>query len=236
LAARRRGQAWPFLLATLAIVVSLGVDLFRTTGPAHWDKNFAGRVLAAFALLATAMMVRDRLTCRADRRIGRTLLHRVSRSTAASVPTMLGPARMASMISALTLEAALAVTLLLVHHGWLAWTFPLAFAAASGCVVVGVRHAATRATVAVDPVSLTIDERLRSDDAFGATFPLFFLLLVFGGSTTSTLGPGWLEHAWKVGAFLVFGLWVWGMTSGPWRARSALPGSWLAQALSWGRP
>ena len=101
-------------------------------------------VLAAYAVFAVDIVVRDQLINRAERRIGATLSHRVSRGTAVSVPMMLGTAGMAFLIVALVLEAAFAVTLLAVGQGWFAWAFLLAFLVACGFVVVGVRQAATR--------------------------------------------------------------------------------------------
>jgi hypothetical protein len=84
-------------------------------------------------------------------------------------------------------------------------------------VVVAVRQAATRATVAADATSLAIDERLRSDEAFAATGPLFFLLLVFPASTIFANSPTWLATMWAVAAVIIAVLRVWGEGRPPWQ-------------------
>jgi hypothetical protein len=150
---------------------------------------------------------------------------------------MLGRARMTFLVVALTLEAGFAVTLLAVGHGWLAWAFPLTFAVACGFVVAGVRQAATRATVATDPVSLTIDERLRSQDTFSATLPLLFLVgVLIAGNTGTTYGPGWLDDAALLGGLLILALRPWSEISGPGQPSAIRLDAVLARAQREVRP
>jgi hypothetical protein len=215
----------------------MGVEMSRISETARLHQTTAGWWLAAYAAFAVAIVLRDQLNNRAERRIGAKLQHRASRSTAVSIPTMLGTARMTFLVAALTLEAGFAVTLLAIGHGWLAWAFPLAFAVACGFVVVGARHAATRATVAIDPVSLTVDERLRSQDAFSATLPLLFLVgVLIAGNTRSAYGPGWLDDAALLGGWVILALRLWGEISGPGHPSAIRLDSFLARAQRRVRP
>jgi hypothetical protein len=84
----------------------------------------------------------------------------------------------------------------------------------------------------MDPVSLTIDERLRSQDAFSATGPLVFLVgVLIAGNTRSAFGPGWLDDAVFLGGMLILALEVWGAISGPGQPSAIQLDSFLAQAL-----
>lgn len=88
-----------------------------------------------------------------------------------------------------------------------------------------VRQAATRATIAVDPVSLAIDERLRSDQAFSAASPLFLLMFAFPASVTGN-AAGRLGVVWSLAGMAVFLLWIWAFVSRPWRSARSEP--WTA--------
>jgi hypothetical protein len=235
LAARRRValRCAPFLVAVLAIVGWPFVDSLRT-GELVRDRTYASWLMVGYALAALIIVAIERLASHAERRIGQTLTQRVSRGAAASVPMMLGRARMSFLVVTLVLEGALAAILLAAGHGWLANVFPVAFAVSCGFVVIGVRHAATRATIALDPTSLAIDERLRSQEAFSATLPLVFLAYVFVGSDPS--GLRWLDLAWGLSAIICLALRLWGELSPPWSAPTTARRSFLAWALSWVRP
>jgi hypothetical protein len=235
--ARRRValRCAPFLVACLAILGWPLVESLRT-GELVADRTYASWLTVGYALFALTIVVSERLASRAERRIGQTLTQRVSRGAPVSVPMMLGRVRMASLVVTLVLEGALAATLLAAGHGWFAKAFPLAFAVSCGLVVIGVRHAATRATIALDPVSLAIDERLRSQDAFSATLPLMFLVYVLLGLSTTTSGLRWLDLAWKLSAVIILALRLWAEFSAPWKAQAKPPGSFIARALTWVRP
>jgi hypothetical protein len=222
LAARRRILLrWlPVLLLPVGVTGVVIVRGFGTAG-SRADVRW---VLASYALLCALMVMIDGRISRAERRIGRTLPHRVSRSTAVNVPTMLGRARTTCLVTTLTAEAGLALVLLWVGAGWLAWTFVAAFTVACGLVAVGMRQSATRATIAVDPFSLTIDERMRSEDAFAAAGPLYVWMFAFPFETVAQAGRSWLFLLWGavfVGTSL---LRVWGVASRPWRPET--PRGW----------
>jgi hypothetical protein len=236
LAARHRVLLWcaPLPVAVLVILGWQFAEWSRTADSVAADRTYATWSMVGYALFALFIVVNGRLASRAERRIGETLTQRVSRGTAASVPMMLGRARMSFLVVTLALEGALAATLLAVGHGWFAKAFPLAFAVSCGFVVIGVRQAASRATIALDPASLAIDERLRSRDAFSATQPLVFLVLVFTGSAKS--GLRWLDLTWGLSVVIICALGLWGELSAPWSAPTKPPGSFLAWALRWVRP
>ena len=69
-------------------------------------------------------------------------------------------------------------------------------------------------TVAVDPVSLAIDERFRSMDAFHVAYPMIFLMPAFpsGGFTHS---PSWLQLVWLIAIVVLCVLFVWAAFKAP---------------------
>jgi hypothetical protein len=229
LALRRRGrlQAVPFLLVALGVIVS---TLFAGAGSARWAETFALRGLAAYALICAAQIMQGRFTARAERRLASALPNRVSRGTAVPIRMMLGPARASFVAVALVLEAALAVAVLSLRSGWLTWTYLAGFLAACGFVAVGMRQAATRGTVALDPLSLTIDERLRSDDAFAATVPLYLLLFAFPAAAVFGHGHDSLGFAWTACWMVVAVMRPWADTRPPWRPVQAR-GPWVPAAV-----
>jgi hypothetical protein len=210
----------PLLLLPIGVT---GVVVVRGFSPAG-SRTDVRWVLASYALLSALMvLIYDRIS-RAERGIGRTLTQRVSRGTAVGVQTMLGRSRTICLVTTLTAEAALAVVLLWVGTGWLAWTYVAALTVACGLVAVGVKQSATRATIAVDPFSLTIDERMRSEDAFAATGPLYIWMLAFPFETVAQAGRGWLYLLW-LGVFVGTSLLrAWGAARRPWR--SLTPRGW----------
>jgi hypothetical protein len=238
LVARHRIALWcsPLAVAVLAILGWQLAEWIRTADSVAADRTYAIWSMGAYALFALAIVVRDWLAGRGERHIGQTLTQRVSRGTAVSVPMMLGRARMAFLVVTLVLQGALATALLAEGQGWFAKAFPLAFAVSCAFVVIGVRQAATRPTIALDPASLAIDERFRSQDAFSATLPLVFLVLVFTGSGAVKSGLRWLDLAWALSAVIICALRLWAELNPPWSAPTTPRRSFLAWALTWVRP
>jgi hypothetical protein len=210
----------PLLLLPIGVTGVVVVRGFGTAG----SRAEVRWVLAAYALVAVLMvLISDRIS-RAERGIGRTLPHRVTRGTAVDVRTMLGWARTTCLAATLTAEAGLAVVLLWAGTGWLLWTYLAAFTVACGLVAVGVKQSATRATIAVDLFSLTIDERMRSEDAFAATGPLYIWMFAFPFETVAGADRAWLVLLWG-GVFMgVSLLRAWGAARRPWR--SMMPAGW----------
>jgi hypothetical protein len=223
LAARRQVavRCIPYYVAALAVMVSVGFS--HAPGADGLGRAFAVRALIAYAILAFAQVRFHRLADGADRQIAQPLPHRVSRGTAVSRSTILGTARLRIVALAVVVEASLAVVLLLLGDGWLAWTYLVALAATCWFVAARTQRVAARATVAVDPYSLTIDERLRSEDVYNATGLLFLLLYAFPAEAVAGHGHAWLFPVWSVAAIGLQMLWVIGLTSHPWRPRWSWP-------------
>lgn len=216
LAARKRSAVQCIPLVVVAVGIFGATRLNIWSPPTlRGGRTVADGTLAAYAVLAIATVVLNGLIDRAERQIGASLPHRVSRGTAVSIPTMLGRARMTFLICALATEAALGVALLSVHAGWLASTYLVAYVVAGFLVVLGVRQEGTRPTIAMDESSLAIDERLRSEDAYSISIVLLLLLFVF--PDTTAYSPGWLNQVWDLGGVALAGLWVLGLSRRPWR-------------------
>jgi hypothetical protein len=199
---RARWQCAPLFVLAGVVLASTFVD-GHALGTGGWGRSFAARALTAYAVLSVETLLADALTRWAERGIAQTLPSRVSRGTAVPVAMMLGRRRTAFVLAALGLEAMLAVIVLVMRPGWLEWTYLAAFLAASWLVAVGVRQAAARATIAVDALSLAIDERLRSDEAFQATGPLLLLLAAFPSSLAFDNGTTSLGLVWAAATVII---------------------------------
>jgi MFS family permease len=225
IAARYGSALWgiPFAGACVVILASAS-SLSSSQGTVVGDEAYAKWGLVAYVLIAIGGIVTTSVASRAERRIGRSLPHRVSRGTAVSIPSMLGRSRTAFLAAALSIESALAVTLLAVNAGWFAWAFLLAVAIGAAMIAVGLWQASTRPTVAVDPVSLAIDERFRSSDAFHVAYPMIFLMVAFpsGGFTHS---PSWLQLVWLIAIVALCALLGWGVLRAPWGWELSAPRS-----------
>jgi hypothetical protein len=189
-----------------------------TMGDADWSKGVAPWSLVALGLIDVGAVVAAVLIARADHAIGRTLPNRVSRGTAVSTLTMLGRARATFVVVALAVDAALTVMTFVVQPGWIAWTFLVGCVIPALCVCASIRRAATRATVAVDPMSLTIDERLRSEDAFRSSGLLYLFMVSL--STSPDLNDK-LEQARIIGYVILGALWAWAVWRQPWSTTPA---------------
>jgi hypothetical protein len=237
LAARFRARlvASPLFVLAAAIFVSILFDFpssFDDAAQERWSKVFASRALAAYALLAIATLVASHLTSRAERRIGAALARRSSRGDKVSLPMMLGRVRLSILVATITIEGALVVPLFVLGYGWFAWGFLAAYLGACALTALGVRQAATRTTIAMDPTSLAIDERLRSIDSFHAANPLSSIILAFPAVGLHA-GPSGFILVWGFAGAFILVLMSLGMRSHPWHqplrplppARSTLAGT-----------
>ncbi len=159
----------PLLLIPAGLLIApLWLDLARHTNPTDHATR-SSPFIAACGLMTTLWLVLMlELTRRAERRIAQALPHRVSRGTAVPLRVMLGKVRTTFVVVALAVEVLMAGTWGWLMAGWVAWAFPVLLATNCSLVVLAITRAATRPTLAADPVSLAIDERLRSEDAFAA--------------------------------------------------------------------
>jgi hypothetical protein len=232
LAARSRAVLWcaPLFLAAVGSLGWAAVPTAESGTPA-WDRRFAACFLLAIGCLAVATIVGNLLGGAAERRIAAGLPRRVSRAAAVPLRVILGGVRCIFLVTAIVLEAASAVTLLITHAGWLAPVYLAAVCAIDAWVAVVLRRAANRPTIALDASSLAIDERLRSLDAFSAAGPLYLLQLAFPASLIFHATPQWLPLPWLVEFAIVSGLWILAQVSNPWRAASSRTTGPLSTAI-----
>jgi hypothetical protein len=69
----------------------------------------------------------------------------------------------------------------------------------------------------MDPTSLAIDERFRSEDSYRATNPLNSMIFAFPAMGLMN-GPAPFILVWGLGGLTVLLLWSWGLQSRPWQA------------------
>jgi hypothetical protein len=189
-------------------------------GTPGWPKAFAIRQLPAFAILTIGLFVCSRLVIRADLRIARSLPRRASRGTAVSIPMMLGRARTAFLAGGLAVGGALGATTFWLQPGRVAWAYLAAYVAVCYFVASGVRRAAIRTTIAVDPVYLAIDERLGSEEAFAASKLWLFLLVAVPVSASTSAD---LDLAHIAATLVIFGLSFWATLRRPWPTAATPP-------------
>jgi hypothetical protein len=201
------------IVALAFVVLMFGAVAGPSLGSENWSKGIAPWALAAIGLINIAAVVAAVLIARADRAIGRTLPNRVSRATAVSTLTMLGRPRTAFYLVAVAVDAAVTAATFVIQAGWIAWTFLIGCAITVSCAYAAVRRAATRATIAIDPMSLAIDERLRSQDAFAFSNLLYLFMLTL---PTSPELDYKLAQARIIGYAVLGFLWVWAAWKRPW--------------------
>jgi hypothetical protein len=231
---RARLMCSPLVVLAAAFFISILFEFpssFDDAAQERWSKLYASRALAAYALLAIATLVANHLTSRAEQRIGAALPRRSTRGDKVSLSMMLGRARLSIVVATITIEGALLVPLFVLGY-WFAWGFLAAYVVACALVALGVRQAATRATVAMDPTSLAIDERLRSNDSFQAANPLSLIIMAFPVVGLQG-GPSGFILVWGVAGALILVVMSLGVHFQPWRrpvrltpsARSAFAGT-----------
>jgi hypothetical protein len=229
LRARRRAK-WicsPVYVAAVVIVVS-SVWPHRDYGNPEWERRFVLRYLVAAALVTVGLLLAAELRRRAEQRIAGTVPRQVTRPERVPPWWMLGGVRSVFAVVAVLVEATLAVALVRVHPGRLAGEYAIGLGSACALAALGILRAARRSTLAVDDVSLAIDERLRSEDAFAATGMLYLLAITLPVSTVlqSDTIPLWLGDIWLLSSVVIQGLWFWASATPPWKTTTILKSSW----------
>jgi hypothetical protein len=211
---------------TPLLVLAFGETIAVLVIATGWDaddheQRFAAELLPGYVLLVLALLLAKALAGRAERRLGQTLERRISRGTAVPLRTMLGRARMTNLIASSVLQLGLAVVLLVATSGWFRWLYLATVLIAYALTAFGIRQATARPTLALDPSSLAIDERLRGEDAFQAAYPLYLLsYMLFQGAAAANT-PSWLFPLTFAVATATLGLWFWAANSRPWKALPA---------------
>jgi hypothetical protein len=215
LAARRRAvlRSSPLIALSFAVLVCGAYATSGDLGRASWSKAATPWFLAADAIAAPCLLLIAELGRRADSRIARLLPHRVSRGIAIPVWRMLGSARLTYLVTAIVSEVAFVVVLLVESPGWLSWTALGSVVGASVFVAFGLKRATTRPTIATDPISLEIDEMLRSEEAFGAVGPLLMLAAVL---LIASEASGSVALAWGLVNLPVQLFWLLALNTRPW--------------------
>jgi hypothetical protein len=218
---RARSRA-PRVAGAAALVVLVGWAMFAEfylnrghnldkVGPL-WQGAFTAAFLGvlAFGKFLSAS--------RADRKIAAGLPRRLSRSAASSVRSLLGTARYTYVIVSVPLGLAAVVTGAVVAGGVAEFDVSLAVLL-YGSMAVGLFGITRRLTVAGDPSALSLDERVRSVDAYRcvrlAGVPVLFGLLPQQNGLSMFLS--------SISAVVVIPLFIWAEKSPPWRARTSDP-------------
>jgi hypothetical protein len=228
------------LIALVAVVVAAWVPLvmWGQLGPAgdpRWSDEFATRWFVLLVIVDLLALAAKEVNARADRALARSLAHRVTRAEAVPLRVILGRVRSAFLVSAVTLDAAIAIAISFVHAGWLGWGYPIAVLVAGAIVAVGIARDRARPTIAVDPVSLAIDERQRAQDVFLNLQQLVYLPMIALPALSASAKPTlWLVPL-MLGIFSVLvALSAWAGSSPPWgqRPKTSLPPTPLPEAVS----
>jgi hypothetical protein len=206
----------PLFVIAFAFFASLLFNAHDLGSPG-WGRIFASRAFATYTLISLAGLLMNRLVHRSEVHIGRTLPSRATRTEAVSLRMMLGRVRLGFILVAVTVEGAMAVILLVVGEGWFGWSFLGAYSVTCLLVAIGVRQAASRPAVAMDPVSLAIDERLRSEDALNSIIPLESIIFAFPSSSIPSHTP-WLDLVWLISLGAVLGVGLIAKYRKPWNS------------------
>lgn len=230
---RRLGRRWVLPAGAVAALLLLWtlVDTLVSGPTDHraWQ-HFAYRYVGVIAVLGLARLGVLGSVARAERRLAAGLPERVSRGRQVPLREVLGPARWRYLLVALGLEAAGAVALVLVDGGWLAALYVPLLVGVLVLVAVGVRLAVDRPTVAVDAVSLAVDERLRSEEVLLAVAPLSLVVFAFPPVLVAQAPAAWLALPWGVCGIGLAVLWAVVQARQPWTSPGRGPSAPVGRA------
>ena len=222
--------SWVLMVPAVAVVVAL---LYRQqledTRTAALD-YYGFRTGLPIALFGLAVLVLAETRRRLDRRIAARLPTRVSRAERVPVLTVLGRVRAAYLIAAIVLDTALGGALFMPGHPYLyayRWGFVVSLLCCIASTGLGVAREVRRPAIAVDPVSLTIDERMRSQEAFTAAAPLMILGNLAGYGVMPLENSGRWSDFFVAVPLLSLALWLIAQQFTPWPKPGPAP--WLLQ-------
>ena len=218
LAARHRA-GWicaPLNLLAAIVLASAAQSLWADREDV-WRQVFIGRYMGTLVLMAAANALFLTLTRQAEARIAESLPRRATRGTYISVWIVLGRPATAAVIAATTWLVLRVGVMVWAGPGWLVVTYLVGLVASGGLAVFGLHRAATRATIAVDPMSVTIDERLRTEEALKATRLVYSLAIAASPAIMRDSAPHWLDLLEFAGFFAFLGLQMRAEPHRPWR-------------------
>ena len=195
----RRQRLRRYLTASIALPGLLALVMLARNAGHSADVRTASLNAYGFRTgLPTALFGLWVLVCAEFRRIldlliGSSLPTRVTRSERVPVLTVLGRIRAVYFVVAVVAD--LAVGFAIFHEPGsdfraYRWGFAVALACCTGSALLGIARETTRPAVAIDGVSLAIDERMRSEQAFHAMAPLTMLGYLGGFSLIPIMGAG----------------------------------------------
>lgn len=178
LAARRR--AW---VCSVPGFAAAAFFLLHAMGSAPAGRSTAlGREwtgLLAYLLATLSIIGWHELICRFDRRTGSRLPRRATRPTTATTRMVLGPVVLAGIAVAFVVQIVMGTVLFVQRVDLVSWAFVASCAVAWTFALVGVGRAVSRPMIAVDALTTAVDDRLRTDEAARACFPLLLATLAF---------------------------------------------------------
>lgn len=225
LAATQRAR-WP-----LAVAAVVGVPMFVRGSINLFSDDPDGRYAYARWFVATIVVLQvgglaaQALARRADARIAAGLSQRVARGQYLSLADVLGRRALVASAVSLVLAVGWCATLFAAGTIRIAAAVSTWFLLAGAAGALGLRAAVTRPTVACDAYSLTIDERLRSQEALRPIGVLTSLWISAGMATQSAFPqPGFVPTGIYVTVILVSVLQVVALAPRRWPAPpAALP-------------
>lgn len=201
LAARHRIVLRVLPLVVLAGVITLvgtwsdvptGEDPAAGTGiPGDRRPEESLPLLGLFAVASGARLVLELLVAAADRRIARSLPHVVRREHRAPTWVVLGRVQAGALALGVGLTGVSIAVVWASRPTWPAATVSVLALLAVGCCLLSVQVVVRRPAVAVDGVSLAVDERLRTEEAASTLVVLFLCSL-----TLSNHGQNLGDGAW----------------------------------------
>jgi hypothetical protein len=156
----------------------------------HDVASAVGAVLVLGTLVLWGYLVQ-----RADGRLARTLLRRTSSSARHTVFDVLRPAGTAFAITMIAFDVVATVLLFHERGGMASWVFVTTFCMCLTLSALAVLMATNRATIAVDPITLALDERLRSSQALFALTPLIGVAYLYSDLSHVGNATGILQQA-----------------------------------------
>lgn len=213
--------AFPLLLGGVVIALS-GMLLGWNTGDPHWHRPGALRYLVGAGLMLVGVLAGQEIERRDTVRLAARLPQRVSRGVHVPVRVIFGRVGAGYAVASLLAPWVLAVALIATDRNGSHWAYLAGLIPACGLVALGLRRVSSRPTIAVDPVSLTIDERCRSLEASRATGLLLFLTFAGSGLALDPSNPWWIQALGPVSVLILLVLGNWAMFRRPWSPPSAV--------------
>ena len=140
----------------------------------HDETAAIATVVAILTVVAAQGLVRLR-----ERKLGRHLSLRATRTEKVSASAVLGRAGIALTIAVPLDVAVLTIEVFRYRHGAAPWIFVSVSMFAMLAGAYGIRQALNRPTLAVDDLGLFLDERVRTYDAVGAWLPVFMTTFLY---------------------------------------------------------